>query len=404
MAKGREHKPHIGIFGKRNSGKSSFINALSQQDVAIVSSFMGTTADPVKKSIEIKGVGPCVLIDTAGIDDEGELGALRIKRTLRVLKQIDMAVLLMSNNFIDQFEHNLAERFKKAAIPFFVVHNKSDQNEVNCLTTDFCKQHHCECISFCSLKPDNLKQVSELFLKTVPPTAYQQKSLLGEFVEPNDLVVLVTPIDTEAPQGRLILPQVQAIRDTVDNVCVAAVVREDGLEHFLDRVGIKPKIVITDTQAILQVSKIVPPDVLLTGFSVLLAKYKGDFDRYLKGTPAIGTLNDGDSVLMLESCTHFVTCDDIGRYKLPRWITDFTQKQLDFEAVSGFDDIKKNIDDYSLVIQCGACMITPKQLKSRLQPAIDAGIPVSNYGMAIAYTQGLFERVIEPFVNIQEQV
>lgn len=404
MSKGREHKPHIGIFGKRNSGKSSFINALSQQDVAIVSDMAGTTTDPVKKSIEIAGVGACVLIDTAGIDDDGEVGRLRVKKTLHVLKQIDLAVLLVSSNSIGSFEYDLVARFRKAAVPFFVVSNKSDLEPISGRTVDFCNEVKCDCIPFSSLYADQLDEISVLMKNHIPPTAYQQRSLMGDLLEKDDLVVLVTPIDTEVPEGRLILPQVQTIRDAVDNCCVAAVVREDGVQKFINTVGIKPKLVVTDTQAIVKVSAAVPDDIMLTGFSVLLAKYKGNFDAYLKGTPHIGTLKDGDRVLMLESCTHYVTCDDIGRYKLPRWIQEYTGKQLEFDVVSGLDDLKRDVKDYALVVQCGGCMITQKQVQSRLQPAIEAGVPVTNYGMTIAFTQGLFDRVVQPFIQQNELI
>jgi [FeFe] hydrogenase H-cluster maturation GTPase HydF len=233
----------------------------------------------------------------------------------------------------------------------------------------------------------------------MPETAYRKQSLLGDLVSYGDIVLLITPVDTEAPEGRLILPQVQAIRDILDNECVAVVLKERELDAFLRKTNVKPRLAICDTSVILKADASVPRDIPLTGFSILLARYKGEFASYMKGTPAIGCLHDGDRILLLESCTHHVSCDDIGRVKIPRWMNSYTGKQLHFDVVSGLNHLNRPVTDYALVVQCGGCMITPKQLVNRLKPAIDAGIPVTNYGMAIAWMQGVYKRAISPFVK-----
>ena len=400
MEKGREHKPHIGIFGRRNSGKSSLINALTGQDVAIVSEHPGTTTDPVKKSIEVLGIGPAILIDTAGIDDTGILGNLRIQKTMEVMKIIDLAILVLNNNEFGTFEGNLMDEFYEAGIPCVFVHSKSDLIP---LCDDFrmslIQRYNAPVVEFNSIGSANPEELLSVIQKTMPETAYRKKSLLGDLVSYGDIVLLITPVDTEAPEGRLILPQVQAIRDILDNECIAIVLKEHELDAFLRNTGIKPQLAICDTSVILKADASVPKDIPLTGFSILLARYKGEFGSYLKGTPAISSLRDGDRVLLLESCTHQVSCDDIGRTKIPRWMSSFTGKKFHYDVVSGLNHLGRPVTDYSLVIQCGGCMITRKQLVNRLKPAIDAGIPVTNYGMAIAWMQGVYERTIRPFVS-----
>jgi [FeFe] hydrogenase H-cluster maturation GTPase HydF len=399
MDKGREHKPHIGIFGRRNSGKSSLLNALTGQDVAIVSEHPGTTTDPVKKSIELSGVGPAIMIDTAGIDDVGDLGRQRVQKSKEVLKIIDLALLVLNNNELHETERLWLDAFYNAGIPWVFVHSKSDQVPADQGFSEWLTSHfHAPVVNFSSLQPHNLSSLLSVISKTIPPTAYRKRSLLGHFLLPSDIVLLIAPIDTEAPEGRLILPQVQAIRDILDNNCVAVVLKENETEHFLHTTGITPKWVICDTSVILKANATVPDHIPLTGFSILLAFYKGEFDSYLKGTPAIDRLRDGDRVLLLESCTHHVSCDDIGRHKIPMWMNAFTRKQLHFDIVAGLNHLDRPIGDYALVVQCGGCMITQKQIVNRLKPAIDAGIPVTNYGMAIAWMQGVYERAIKPFV------
>jgi [FeFe] hydrogenase H-cluster maturation GTPase HydF len=397
--KGKDAKPHIGIYGRRNNGKSSLINRLAGQDIAIVSDVAGTTTDPVKKSFEITGFGPVILIDTAGIDDSGDLGKKRIEKTLDSIKLIDLAIIVVTNNVFEKFERNLIREFNIYDVTFIIVYNKSD---ISRITGDFRRkllELNTPFFEFSNFNPYNLEELVDLIKRTIPESAYKQPSLLGDLLSYGDIVLLITPIDIEAPAGRLILPQVQAIRDILDNDCIAIVIKEREIDAFLRKTGIKPKLAVTDSQIFLKADASIPKDIPLTGFSVLLAKFKGDFPNYLKGTPKIGELKDGDKVLLLESCTHHVSCDDIGRVKIPRWISDFTGKKLEFDVVSGLDKLPHKITDYAIVIQCGGCMINRKQLINRLKPAIKAGIPVTNYGMTIAYVQGIYERAVAPFVE-----
>lgn len=396
--KGRELKPHIGIFGRRNNGKSSLINALADQDVAIVSEQPGTTTDPVRKSVEIFGIGPVILIDTAGIDDVGDLGKLRIRKTLQVIKSIDLAIIVIVDNSLGEFENDLISHFNKFDVPFIFVHNKSDISQISPeLKNHIHIELQSEVVDFSALNPVNKEQLIEMIIRNMPSTAYQDTSLLGGLLNRGDIVMLITPIDNEAPEGRMILPQVQAIRDVLDNDCINIVLKETEVEHFLKTTGIRPKLAVTDSQMFGRIDKIIPEDIPLTGFSVLLARHKGPFEKYLEGTPKIDQLKDGDRVLILESCTHQVNCDDIGRYKIPDWLTNHTGKKLEFDIVAGFDSFDHDPMKYALIVQCGGCMITRKQVHSRLQEAIEAGIPVTNYGLAIAWTKGIFERAIEPF-------
>ncbi|MCF6366623.1 MAG: [FeFe] hydrogenase H-cluster maturation GTPase HydF [Bacteroidales bacterium] len=401
MKKGNDSKPHIGIFGRRNTGKSTLINLLTGQNVAIVSEIPGTTTDPVKKSIEIFGIGPAVVIDTAGIDDIGEIGEKRVKKTKEVLKIIDLAVLMISNNNFDKFEENLILELENWNVPYFIIYNKSDIEAIsdNC-SQKIKKYAKKDVLSFSSKGSANTQMIIERMKETIPRTIFRKKSLLGHVIKKNEHVLLVTPIDNEAPEGRMILPQVMAIRDVLDNDCVNIVLKETQLEHYLNTCSIKPKIVITDSQAFSYVKSVVPENIMLTGFSVLFAYFKGNFEAYLKGTQKLDTLKDNDRVLMLESCTHQVNCDDIGRYKIPNWIKKHTNKNINFDVVSGLNKVERDIEDYSLIIQCGGCMVTKKQLTNRLKPAVDKQIPVTNYGMTIAWLNGIFERTTAPFKEI----
>lgn len=398
--KGKELKPHIGIFGRRNYGKSSLINVLTGQDIAIVSDTPGTTTDPVKKSMEIHGIGPVILVDTAGFDDVGTLGEQRIKKTQQVIETIDLGIIVINNNTFSTEEEKLLHKLYDLGVPALLVHNKSD---ITALKPAFKTKIETELgsplVEFSTLKPDNLAYLVQQIRKTIPATAYQTPSMLGDLISYGDVVLLIVPIDIEAPDGRLILPQVQAIRDILDNDCVAIVVKEREVDAFLRKTNIKPKLVVTDSSIFLKADASIPKDIPLTGFSVVLARYKGDFQSYLHGTPKINDLKDGDRILLLESCTHHVACDDIGRVKIPRWLSNFTGKKLEYDVVSGLNKLQRPITDYALVIQCGGCMITRKQLINRLKPAIDAGIPVTNYGMAIAWVQGIYKRAIAPFVD-----
>jgi len=399
--KGKNSKPHIGIFGRRNNGKSSLINFLSEQDLAIVSDVAGTTTDPVKKSMEIPGIGPVVIIDTAGIDDEGELGLKRIQKSMNAIKTIDFALLVFIDNEFGEPERKIINELKKYDVPFLAIHNKADITKLDYdLAEDLKLAYNVEPINFSTFEGYLRNDLVKLIRKGIPETAYLSKSIVGDIINQGDLVLLITPIDAEAPEGRLILPQVQAIRDILDNDAVAVVCKEREVDALLKRLNPEPALVICDSQVFLKAGASVPEHIPLTSFSTVLARYKGDFQNYLKGTPQLSKLKDGDKVLILESCTHQVSCDDIGRIKIPRWLSNFTGKSLKYEIVSGLSEIPGKIDDYAIVIQCGGCMITRKQLISRLKPAVDAGIPVTNYGMAIAYMHGIYERAVAPFVKI----
>jgi [FeFe] hydrogenase H-cluster maturation GTPase HydF len=403
MAKGKESKPHIGIFGRRNNGKSSLINALAGQDIAIVSEIPGTTTDPVRKSMEIFGIGPAILIDTAGLDDSGELGMKRVGRSLAALRTVDLAILLIAGNEFGEEEEKVIKAFQKQDVPFLVIHNKSDVVPLDeALKASLQEAYQVDVVSFCALQPDNLEEVIQALTRAMPDSAYLSSSLLGDIISRNDVVVLITPIDNEAPEGRLILPQVQAIRDIIDNDAIAVVVKETEVGDLIQTLQPRPKLVVTDSQMFYKVNPMIPKDIPLTGFSVMLARYKGDFDLYLKGTPKIDELKDGDRVLLLESCTHQVACDDIGRFKIPRWLEKHTGKKLAFDVVAGLNELPLPINDYALVIQCGGCMITRKQLINRLKPAHEAGVAVTNYGMAIAWLHGMYDRAVEPFLKAKK--
>lgn len=398
--KARERTPQIGIFGRRNQGKSAIINVLTGQQTSIVSDIPGTTTDPVKKTMEIPGIGPATLVDTAGIDDIGVLGGKRVDKSLEIIKQVDLALLIISDNQTGEPEDKIIQNFYDLGTPFVWVHNKSDLTP---LQQDFvqtlAEKHNQPVVEFSAIQPFNLETLLETIRKTLPETAWKNPSLLGDLVKQGDIVMLITPVDEEAPEGRLILPQVQTIRDLLDNDCIAVVVKERESDAFLRKTAIKPALVITDSSVFLKADATIPREVPLTGFSVLLARYKGPFEAYLAGTPKISDLKNGDTVLLLESCTHHVSCDDIGRVKIPRWMDQFTGKKLKYEVVSGLNKLIRPITDYALVVQCGGCMITRKQIVNRLKPAIDAGIPVTNYGMAIAWMQGIYQRAIEPFIG-----
>lgn len=405
MSKGKDHKPHIGIYGRRNVGKSSFINALTGMDVAIVSEIPGTTTDPVKKSIEIFGIGPAIIVDTAGIDDAGELGLKRVDKSFQSLAHIDAAILIISNNQFGEFEQLLINKFNEFEIEYLIVHNKEDEERLSPETTAKIKGITAAPLEVCSVKKsENIAEVIELLKLTIPQTSYQKTTLLGDIIHKDDIVMLITPIDSEAPDGRMILPQAMAIRDVLDNNAVNIVLKETEVEAFFNNTNVKPKLVVTDSQAFHFVSKIIPTDIPLTGFSILYARMRGPFEEYIKGVKKLSSLENGDRILILESCVHQVSCEDIGRYKIPNWIRKFSGKSLEFDVAAGLSEIEKPITTYQLVIQCGGCMITRKQLMNRLKPALEANIPVTNYGLSIAYMNGILERAIEPFVALQKRV
>jgi len=391
------HKPQIAFFGRRNSGKSSLINALTGQVVAIVSDVPGTTTDPVRKVMELNGVGAAVLIDTAGMDDEGLLGEQRVARTRAVVKEVDLAILLFTNNTLGFFERQWIAECKKWSLPYLIVHNKSDEVQldpgVGVELAEELAADVCECSAINGEGIDLLLElIAKNLLVITPPTT----SLLGNLITKDQTVVLVCPIDSEAPEGRLILPQVQTIRDILDHQAIAVSLTQESLPAYMEAGG-RPDIVITDSQLFGWVEKWIPPHIPLTSFSVLLAHHKGLFAHFLSGTPVLDKLQDGEKVLILESCTHHATCEDIGRVKLPNRITSYTGKSLSFEVVAGLDPLPEQLDSFALVIQCGGCMVTRKQLRARIAAVLAQGVPVSNYGMALAYMSGIFDRSVAPF-------
>lgn len=400
MQKGKESKPHIGIYGRRNNGKSTLINRLAGQEVAIVSDVAGTTTDPVRKSFEITGFGPVILIDTAGSDDAGVLGDKRTAKTLQTLSTVDLAILVITGNIFAEPEKMLVSEFNKLDLPYIIVHNKADIEKLTEDTRSAIRSFAGkDVVDFSSTKGDYPEEIISAIRTAIPESAWRTPSLLGDLLSYGDIVLLITPIDVQAPAGRLILPQVQAIRDILDNDCVAIVLKEKEVDGFLRKTGIKPALAVTDSQIFTKADASVPQDIPLTSFSILLARFKGDFDLYLKGTPRISDLRNGDRLLILESCTHHVSCDDIGRVKIPRWISNFTGKNLEYDVVGGLAELPRPVTDYAMVIQCGGCVITRRQLINRIKPAADAGIPVTNYGMAIAWVQGIYKRAVAPFTG-----
>ncbi len=387
----KENRRYIGFFGRTNVGKSTIVNALVGQEISIVSSQSGTTTDVVKKNMELFGYGAVVVVDTAGLDDKTTLGEQRVKATMHALTQMDLAVLVISDNVFDESENYFIERCKKYDIPVVVVYNKSDitpaNEEIKGKISLELENHSAE----------SMLSLSNIISETLKAKEGEKRTPLQNIVKKGDVVLLVTPIDAAAPQGRLILPQVQLIRDVLDKDCVCVVVKETELEMVLSEKGIKPDLVITDSKVFEMVDKIVPKEIKLTSFSVVLARMKGAFEEYIKGTPYLDKLKDGDKILMLESCTHQPTCEDIGRVKLPMWISKYTGKKLEFKAVSGLSQIEFPLTDYAMIIQCGGCVATQQQIRNRLLPALENNIPVSNYGLVIAYIHGIFERASEIF-------
>lgn len=375
---------HIGIFGNRNAGKSSLINAITSQDIAIVSDVLGTTTDPVFKSMELLPLGPVVIIDTPGLDDTGELGKMRVKKALGVLDKTDIAVLVIDAN-AEMSENNkiIENKFKEKEIPYIVVYNKCD----------IAKEHKENAFYVSSKTGENIDKLKEKLASLKPET--EEKRLVSDLIEKGDIVVLVTPIDESAPKGRLILPQQQTIRDILDSGACAIVTREHELKETLASLSKKPKLCITDSQAFKIVSEIVPKDIPLTSFSILFARKKGDLKTLAESAKALENLSDGDKVLISEGCTHHRQCGDIGTVKLPNMILKHTKKQIEFKFTSG-GEFPEDLSEYKLIVHCGGCMLNDKAVKSRMQRAKEMNIPMTNYGTLIAYVTGILERSIEP--------
>lgn len=393
----KANRLHIGIFGKRNAGKSSLLNALVNQEVAIVSEIAGTTTDPVEKTMEFLPLGPVVFIDTAGVDDEGSLGAMRVEKTTKVLDRTDIAVIICDYNGWDDFEINLYKEFERRSIPVLAVINKSDIETISPQKLDKIKNYVKEPLQT-SIKSGRevVFELKKQLVASVPDSFINPPSILGDLVEPDSTVVLVIPIDKEAPKGRIILPQVQTLRDILDNGLKALVVRETELKNALENLKEKPALVVTDSQAFKEVDEIVPKSIPLTSFSMLFARLKGDLGVFYEGAKAIDNLKDGQKVLIAESCSHHQIEDDIARVKIPRWLKKKTGKNLEFVYHSSHDFVE-DLSEFALVIHCGACMTNRREILSRIMKAKEANTPITNYGIVIAHCIGILDRAIKPF-------
>lgn len=379
----------IGVFGKTNVGKSSFLNRVTNQEISIVSDVAGTTTDVVEKSMELLPVGPVTFLDTAGLDDESELGEKRVEKTMKVINRIDVAVIVCDFNGIDDYENELIKKFEELKIPYLIVENKCDIKKVELSGYDN--------VLYTSVKDDEalVFKFKEALVKLLPEDFVNSPKIAGDLVPPQSTVILVIPIDKEAPKGRIILPQVQTIRDLLDSNCMPYVVKETELKQAIENLKTPPALVITDSQAFKKVSEIVPQDIPLTSFSILFARLKGDLDEFTKGAEAIENLKDGDMVLILESCTHHAIEDDIGRVKIPNLLRKRTGKNLVIHNYAGHDfpDVK----DYKLIIHCGACMTNRREVLSRILIANKSGVPITNYGVVISYCLGILPRAVKIF-------
>lgn len=379
------NRTHIGFFGCRNAGKSSLVNKLTNQQVAVVSDTKGTTTDPVTKSMELLPIGPVVIIDTPGYDDEGNLGELRVARTKRILNRTDAAVLVVDAEVgKNAFDRELEELFKKKNIPYVVAYNKSDIAEIDGLAENE--------IAVSAESGSGVKELKDLIGRVVG--GGKEKPMVSDLISEGDVVVLVIPIDSAAPKGRIILPQQQILRDVLDIGAIAAVCRETELKATLDGLSEKPALVITDSQAFASVSADTPEDIPLTSFSIIMARYKGLLKSAARGVYAIDKLKDGDKVLISEGCTHHRTCEDIGAVKIPKLLKRFTGRELVIETSSG-NGFPEDLSEFSLIIHCGGCMINEREMLYRIKCAEDAGVPITNYGTALAYMNGIFERSVQ---------
>ena len=394
-------RTHIGFFGKRNAGKSSVMNAVTGQELAVVSDVKGTTTDPVYKSMELLPLGPVVMMDTPGIDDEGELGSMRVRKSYQVLNKTDAAVLVIDGTVGASAEdETLLERIRKKNIPFIVVINKKELADTAVeeavkrrLTLD---DGQLALVS--AATGEGIHELKER-IASIARVEEPAKYLVRDLLEPSDIAVLVVPIDSAAPKGRLILPQQQTIRDILEADAVSVVVKENGVKNALGQLNKKPKMVITDSQVFAQVAADTPEDIQLTSFSILMARYKGNLEQAVRGVTALDGLEDGDMVLISEGCTHHRQCDDIGTVKIPRWIREYTGKDVQIVTSSGTefpDDLKK----YKLIIHCGGCMLNEREMKYRLSCAADQGVPMTNYGIMIAYVKGILKRSVQIFPDI----
>ena len=382
---------HIGLFGRRNAGKSSLINALTNQSIAVVSDVKGTTTDPVYKAMELLPLGPVMIIDTPGLDDEGGLGALRVQKAKQVLNKTDIALLVVdSAEGMNADDAEILAKIKEKNIPYLIVCNKCDLKRANIADEN--------AVHVSATTKEGVRELKERIAASVPADDPSRR-LVGDLLSAGDVAVLVVPIDKAAPKGRLILPQQQVIRDVLESDASAVVVKETGLRAALENLNEKPKLVVTDSQAFAKAAADTPQDVLLTSFSILFARFKGDLENQIKGAKALDSLQDGDCVLISEGCTHHRQCDDIGSVKIPRWIKEYTGKNITVELSSG-TEFPEDLSKYKLIVHCGGCMLNPREMKYRLKCAQDANVPMTNYGVLIAYIHGVLKRSVQAFPDI----
>lgn len=392
---------HIGFFGKRNAGKSSVLNAVTGQDLAVVSEVKGTTTDPVYKSMELLPLGPVVMMDTPGIDDEGELGELRVKKSYQVLNKTDAAVLVV-DGLAGAAEEDAAllERIRRKRIPYTVVLNKQDlaSEKIKEQTMHILGISGKEMLCVSAADGTGINELKERIAQIAEPEESKLR-IVGDMISPSDFIMLVVPIDSAAPKGRLILPQQQTIRDILEADAVSVVIKEDHVGETIESLGKKPRLVITDSQAFETVAADTPEDILLTSFSILFARYKGNLEMAVKGVTTLDKLKNGDKILISEGCTHHRQCDDIGTVKIPRWIREYTGKEIQFETTSG-TQFPDELGEYKLIVHCGGCMLNEREMKYRLSCAEDQGVPITNYGILIAYIKGILKRSVELFPEI----
>jgi [FeFe] hydrogenase H-cluster maturation GTPase HydF len=393
---------HIGIFGRQNVGKSSIINCLTEQNTAIVSHYPGTTTDPVEKPMELLQLGPVIFVDTAGIDDVGALGERRLEKTRQVIQRTDFALLVTDMGRTGEFEKDLIAQFEKLDIPFVIVLNKADVSAPDDNLIAKLRENYSVCVTSAETK-EGLDKLRQAIIENVPEAAIANPAIVSDLVPPGTAAVLVVPIDKEAPKGRLILPQVQAIRDLLDGDSIAIVCKERELAHTLKMLKEKPSLVVTDSQAFLKVAADTPDDVPMTSFSILFARFKGDLHEMVRGAMAIDSLESGDRVMIAESCTHHPITDDIGTVKIPRWLRQYLGAGIKIDHYRG-NDFPGDLEEYKLIIHCGGCMWNRRQMLSRIAMAKQASVPITNYGMAIAYLHGIFERALEPFIEVHDLV
>lgn len=391
---------HIALFGRRNVGKSSILNAVTRQKTSIVSDIAGTTTDPVEKPMELLPIGPVVFIDTAGLDDIGSLGTMRTERTHQVFDRADIGIVVTEAGQWTAYEDRILGELRRRDIPGLIVFNKADIAKPAAQVIDQLQEQHIDHVFTDAPAGSGIEELREALVRCVPEEFLTPPSILGDLVPPGDIAVLVVPIDLEAPKGRLIMPQVQSIRDLLDNDSYCLVVKERELRHALARLKQPPALVVTDSQAFLKVSADTPPDIPMTSFSVLFARYKGDLGEFVRGARTIDKLRNDDRILIAEACSHHPIGEDIGTVKIPRWLRQYTGKRLCINHVQG-RDFPADIAHYKLVIHCAACVWNRRSILSRILQCREAGVPITNYGIAIAFTLGIFERALKPFPELQ---